>query len=73
MSPRVVAPSVAPSHDVPNPDTDHPRAACTSVLVRYETGPDRRTIYPVGASTERVLGEWIAVDDDAVRSLEAWR
>lgn len=59
--------------DAPDPDTDHPRAALTSVLVRYETGPDRRTFYPVGGTTERVLGEWIAADDDAVRTLEEWR
>jgi hypothetical protein len=64
---------VATTEEAPSPDTDHPRAACTSVLVRYETRPDRRTFYPVTGSTERVLGEWIAVDDDAVRSLEAWR
>jgi hypothetical protein len=64
---------MAVADDAPDPDTDHPRAACTSVLVRYETGPDRRTFYPADGSTERVLGEWIAADDDAVRSLEAWR
>lgn len=72
MPPRVVAPSVAPAH-APGPDTDAPQGVCASVLVRYETGPDRRTFYPAGSSTERVLGEWIAVDDDAVQSLEAWR
>ena len=57
----------------PDSDTDQPQGACRSVLVRYETGPDRRTFYPAGGSTERVLGEWIAADDDAVLRLDGWR
>ncbi len=64
---------MATTDDWPNPESDDPGAVCTSVLVRYETRPDRRTFYPANGSTEQVLGEWIAVDDDAVRSLEAWR
>jgi hypothetical protein len=64
---------VASTDDAPGPDTTRPRTRCRSVLVRYDTGPDRRTFYPAHAPTERVLGEWISVDDDVVRSLEAWR
>jgi hypothetical protein len=73
LSRHVLPPTVETVDDAPSPDTDHPRAACASVLVRYETRPDRRTFYPADGSTERVLGEWIAVDDEAVQSLEAWR
>jgi hypothetical protein len=64
---------VATTDDWPDPEPDDPGAAWTSVLVRYEARPDRRTFHPANGSTEQVLGEWIAVDDDAVRSLEAWR
>lgn len=59
--------------DDPGPDTDHPRRVCRSVVVEYDTGPDRRTFYPAHATADRVVGEWVSVDDDAVRSLEAWR
>jgi hypothetical protein len=59
--------------NAPDSDTDQPQSACRSVLVRYETGPDRRTFYPACGSTDRVLGEWIAADDDAVLMLDECR
>jgi hypothetical protein len=63
---------VASADDAPDPDATR-RTRCRSVLVRYDDGPDRRTFYPAHAPMDRVLGEWISVDDDVVRSLEAWR
>ena len=59
--------------NAPDSDTDQPQCAYRSVLVRYETGPDRRTFYPACGSTDRVLGEWIAADDDALLMLDECR
>ena len=59
--------------NAPDSDTDQPQSACRSVLVRYETGPDRRKCYPACGSTDWVLGERSAADDDAVSMLDECR
>lgn len=44
-----------------------------SVLVRYESGADRRTLYPDEADEYERMTRWISADDGAFVDLDAWR
>ncbi len=44
-----------------------------SRLVRYEGGPDRRTIYPPGLSDDARMATWLSADNDAFVDLERCR
>lgn len=44
-----------------------------SVVVRYESSPDRRTIYPADVGDQDRLTLWISADDEAFVSLDARR
>ena len=44
-----------------------------SVLVTYEGAPDRRTLYPQGASDAERLTHWLTADADAFDRLDERR
>ncbi|MFC7079785.1 DUF7511 domain-containing protein [Halorussus caseinilyticus] len=44
-----------------------------SVVVDYEDGPDRRTVYPDGLSSVERMSTWLTADDDAFVDLESAR
>lgn len=44
-----------------------------SVLVRYESDSDRRTLYPADADEYERLTRWISADDGAFVALDASR
>lgn len=44
-----------------------------SVVVRYESRPDRRTVAPVGVADHERLTRWLSADDDAFVDLDACR
>lgn len=45
-------------------------ATLESSLVRYEQGPDRRTIYPPGLSSVARMSTWLSADSDAFVDLD---
>jgi hypothetical protein len=61
--PRVAVPPVDPPE----------RTELRSVVVRYETGSDRRTLSPSGATETERLTRWLSADADAFVSLERAR
>jgi hypothetical protein len=76
----VDAPDDAPA----SPGDRHPRVAAPpadaadgaplrAVVVRYEASPDRRTLYPAGATETERLTRWLSADADAFVSLERAR
>lgn len=48
-------------------------AGLRSVLVRHESGPDRRTLYPAAAEDHERMTRWISADDDAFVALDVMR
>jgi hypothetical protein len=65
----------------PDPDVDarETNAAPESeydlcaVVVKYEQGPDRRTVYPRGADEFDRMTHWFTANDDAFRQLDECR
>lgn len=56
----------APSPPSRQIDLDH-------VVVRYEDGPDRCTVFPPETTGWARLSTWLTVDRELLRSLDAWR
>lgn len=44
-----------------------------STVVRYETAPNRTTIYPGGLSTVATMSTWLTADSDAFVDLRSVR
>jgi hypothetical protein len=57
-----------PPVDAPEGDVE-----LRSVVVRYESSPDRRTVYPVGVEEDERLTLWLSADADAFVDLDASR
>jgi hypothetical protein len=65
----------------PNPDVDAQEASTgrpvecdlRAVLVTYEGGPDRRTVYPDGADDFERMARWFTADDAAFVRLDECR
>jgi len=55
------------------PRADRLFGALDSVVVSYENGPDRRTIYPEGTSGVERMSAWLTADDDGFVPLESFR
>ena len=55
------------------PRAGRPSGALDSVVVSYENGPDRRTIYPEGTSGVERMSAWLTDDDDGFVPLESFR
>ncbi|WP_247001407.1 DUF7511 domain-containing protein [Halosolutus gelatinilyticus] len=52
-------------------DAEPPRSdELDSVLVRYETRPDRRTVYPKDCPEDRKLTAWLSADATAFHDLQ---
>ncbi|MFB6281299.1 MAG: hypothetical protein ABEH40_04715 [Haloferacaceae archaeon] len=62
-----------PSADAPPADVPPGDPCLRSVVVPYESGPDRRTVYPAGVADHERLTRWISADDDAFVDLDAVR
>jgi hypothetical protein len=62
----------ARSSSSPRTPTDSPvdDAGLHSVVVTYESGPDRRTIYPADAEKHERLTQWLSADDDLFVDLD---
>jgi hypothetical protein len=44
-----------------------------SVVVDYEVGSNRCTLYPVDVTDEERLTHWLTADEDAFAALDEWR
>ena len=70
---------MAASHDAGATPDDRddavaaPDVALDTVVVRYETGPDRRTVYPADADDFERLTRWFTANDDAFVRLDESR
>lgn len=62
-----------PVPDLPPPDVPPGDAVLRSVVVNYESGPDRRTVYPAGVPDHERLTRWLSADDDAFVDLAVTR
>ncbi|PSP55044.1 hypothetical protein BRC82_07475 [Halobacteriales archaeon QS_1_67_19] len=62
---------------VQSPDREHESSAAShelrSVVVNYECRPDRRTVYPAGASGIERMSAWLTADANAFVELHAHR
>jgi hypothetical protein len=65
---------VGPDPDVDEWETstrsDSPRSTLRAVVVRYEQGPDRRTVYPEGADDFERMTHWFTANEDAFCHLD---
>jgi hypothetical protein len=69
--------SVGPNPDVDARETSEPSDSsgsdlCT-VVVKYEQGPDRRTVYPRDADEFERMTHWFTANDDAFCRLDEHR
>lgn len=55
------------------PRADRPSGALDSVVVSYDDRPDRRTIYPEGASGVERMSTWLTANDAGFVALESFR
>lgn len=70
----VDSPRDAPAlHDDRGPPRRSAVVGLRSVLVRYESGSDRRTLYPPDADEHERLTRWLSADDDAFVDLDGAR
>ncbi|MFB6068611.1 MAG: hypothetical protein ABEJ90_01630 [Halobacterium sp.] len=44
-----------------------------AVVVDYDVGANRCTLYPTDVSDEERLTHWLTADEDAFAALEEWR
>lgn len=77
LDPRVVSDDHPVSGVHPDsgthPRRDRPQIALRSVVVEYEDGPDRRTMYPDGLDAVERMSTWLTADDPAFVDLDAVR